>query len=167
MRNQLNPRAKLHDIWLWTNWFECSSRRLGFPKPPMDLLVLYVVQSIEQAHCLAASAGLSVQEEIVESHIRAYLLEKVWSYHSTVQLVREDACACSSWIALSGRKRVLSATRKVVADLFLSQNRPSKLGFRLAARQAILITLSRSRSRGRAVRVAEPDRRANLPSVRI
>jgi hypothetical protein len=52
MKRNTQLTIDFDEVLLWTNWIDCASRRLSFPRPPAELLVLFVVQSLELAHSL-------------------------------------------------------------------------------------------------------------------
>lgn len=140
----------LGEVLLWTNWVERSSRTLSFPPPPRELLVLFVVQSVKLAHSLRSCLDECLPKQVVDGHIRGYLLDRVWSYHLVTALVQTDVRACGSTVAQIDSKQLLRASRTMVARVMLQQRSPSEgVDIRTAARRAVLRSVKLSaRKRG-------------------
>jgi hypothetical protein len=121
MEHSKRPSVDLGKVLLWTNWIEWASRKLSFDLPPKELLVFFVVQSLELAHSLNSIVDKRLPQKVVDGHIRGYLLDRVWSYHLLTKLVWEDVQACGSRVAQFDSKRVLRASRAAVARVMLQK----------------------------------------------
>lgn len=150
MQRSTRLTINLGEVLLWTNWIEYSIRTLSFPRPPKELLVLFVVQSVTLAHSLRSSLDGCLPKEVVDGHIRGYLLDRVWSYHLLTALVQRDIRACGWRVAEIDSKQLLRASRTMVARVMLQQRSPAEgIAVRAMARKAVLCSLKRSaRKRG-------------------
>ena len=140
---QLPPERDLSEVLFWTNWIEHSSRALSISRPPIQLLTLFVVQSAELAHSLASSLNACVPQEVVDRHIRGYLLDRVWSYHLLIEFVQRDLRADDRVLSRIDSRQLLKACRKTVAALMLSNKKLPTEGtaIREAARRGVLLKL--------------------------
>jgi hypothetical protein len=139
------------EVVLWTNWIKCSSRTLSVPPPPMELLILFVVQSVRLAHSLRCFLDESLPQEVVDGHVRGYLLDRVWSYHLLTALVQRDVRASGWRVAEIDSKQLLRASRTMVARVMLQQRSPVEaIAIRAMASKAVLCSLERLARKPRA-----------------
>ena len=132
----------LYEVVHWTNWSECSSRMLSLTRPPKELLVFFAIQSIRRAYCLKASLD-ECPREIIDGHIRGYLLDRVWSYHLVTRLVYKDVWARVARVVPIDPNRLLRASRAMVAQVMLRRRSPSQgSAVRTSAERAVLRSLS-------------------------
>jgi hypothetical protein len=115
-------KSDLDEVLRWTNWIEISSRTLSFARPPLELLVLFVVQSVNLAHSLVSFLGENLPQEILDAHIRGYLLDRVWSYHLASELIQRDVRKSGLRFALVESNKLLRVSRRMVARAMLRQN---------------------------------------------
>ncbi len=137
---QVPLERDLSEVLFWTNWIERSSRVLSFPRPPLQLLTLFVVQSVELAHSLSPLLDDCVPQEVIDGHIRGYLLDRIWSYHLTTNLVQRDLRAYDVAVSRSDSRQLLKASRKAVAAVMLSNKKLPAEGttIRNVARRGVL-----------------------------
>ena len=146
-RMRAEELAKVH---FWTNWTEYSNKMLSLPEVPKELLILFVTRSVRLARSLSLVSVECLPEEVIDEHIRAYLLEKVWSYHLlTERVLREirNTAPKAPWIESKEFPRL---TRKTVARLMLQQRAPTEANVTLetAASAALRSLKSRYRNLG-------------------
>ena len=142
MQHNTVPKTDLSEVLLWTEWIDLTSRRLSFILPPKELLILFVVQSLELAHSLNSILDKSLPKEVVDGHIRGYLLDRLWSYHLVTASVQDDVRACASGVARLNSKQLLRACRQIVARVMLEPGLPNEdADVRTTARRAILSPL--------------------------
>lgn len=140
---QVPLEKDLSEVLFWTNWIEHSSRVLSFSRPPLQLLTLFVIQSIELARSLAPLLNDCVPQEVVDGHIRGYLLDRIWSYHLMTDLVQRDLRAYDGGVSRIDSRQLLRACRKTVAALMLSNKKLPDEGtaIRDVARRGVLLSL--------------------------
>lgn len=166
MQHSTRLRLDLGEVLLWTNWIEYASWRLSFTLPPEELLVLFVVQSLELARSLNSVLDRRLPKEAVDGYIRGYLLDRVWSYHLVTDLVREDVRASGSRVAHIDSKLLLRTCRRMVALVMLQPGISAEdIGIRTTARRAVLSGLKLSASK--AHRSSQPPRPSTPTSARI
>jgi hypothetical protein len=145
MQRRTRHTMDLGEVLLWINWIEYSSRELSFSRPPKELLVLFVIQSVELAHSLNSSLNEYLPKKVVDGHIRGYLLDKMWSFHLMTEVVRKDVWTCGSRVAQIDSNQLLRASRTMVARVMLQQRRPAEgSAVRTMARRAVLRSLKLS-----------------------
>lgn len=145
MQRSTRLTKDLGEVLLWTNWIEYSSRTLSVPRPPKELLVFFVVQSVKLAHSLSSCLDECLPREAVDGHIRGYLLDRVWSYHLMTKLVQRDVRTGSLRVAQIGSNQLLRASRTIVARVMLQQKSPAEgSAVRTTARRAVLRSLKLS-----------------------
>jgi len=152
MQHSTQRTMDLGEVLSWANWIEGSSRILSFPRIREELLVLFAVQSVTVAHSLNSSFDDCLPKEVVDAHIRGYLLDRVWSYHLVTELVRKDVWACCSRVLQIDSRQLLRASGTMVARVMLQQRISSKdIDVRKVAGRAVLRRLELSaRKRGAA-----------------
>jgi hypothetical protein len=130
----------LHEIHTWTNWIESTSHILAFPRPPKELLVYFVARSVESAHSLSHSLDDALTQEVINGHIRSYLVDRVWTYHLLVTLVHADV-RCQ--VHLNSTK-LLRLCRKTVARLLLHDTTSVESSRILQKARATIVDIVRS-----------------------
>ena len=142
MRQSVRLTTGLDKVLSWINWIVSASRRMSFALPPKELLVFFVVQSVERAHSLNAILDERLPVETVDEHIRSYLLDRVWSYRLISELVLEDVREFKSRIAHVESTRLVNMCRKMVARVMLQPEVPDDSArVRTLARRAVLCRL--------------------------
>jgi len=137
MQRSIRATVDLSKVLLWTNWIDSASYRLSFTLPPKELLILFVVQSLELAHSLNSILGERLPEEVVDGHIRGYLLDRVWSFHLLAEDVRKDVMACGKVDQIDSKK-LLGTSRSMVARIMLGKGSNEDITIRTLACRAVL-----------------------------
>lgn len=109
----------LGEVHCWTNWIEYSSNMLSFPQLPQELLVLFVMQSVRLAHSLNCVLGACLPKQVVDEHIRGYLVDRVWSYHLLTERVQREVRERDSRAAQINSEEFRRSTGKIVARIVL------------------------------------------------
>jgi hypothetical protein len=147
MKRNTQLTIDFDEVLLWTNWIDCASRRLSFPRPPAELLVLFVVQSLELAHSLDSIVDERLPAEILNGHVRGYLLDRIWSYQLMAATVRDDVKASRSRPAHSDSEKLLRKCRSIVARMMLRKRAAVEdISIRSSAHRSILRSLRISAS---------------------
>jgi hypothetical protein len=136
------------EVSYWTNWLAQSSRMLSLTEPPIELLTLFVVQSLRLAGRLASCLSDRTPKEVVDGHVRAYLLDRTWSYHLVVALVCRDLRKSDSRVLALDSPTLIRRCEEAVAIVMLRGSKCPAEGSgvrRMAGRVALRSLQSPSR----------------------
>jgi hypothetical protein len=94
---------------------------LSFPLPPKELLILFVIQSVDLGHSRALITNDPLSRVVVDGHISACLLEKIYSYHMANKLVLRDIRRSTPRGACIDGRTLRRMCRRAVARLVLGK----------------------------------------------
>ena len=118
---------------------------LSFPRPPKELLILFVIQSVDLANSWNLAVSDPLPRVVVEGYIRACLLEKICRYHLASKCVlRAIRCSARRYAHIN-RNQLGTICRRTVAQLVIEKTASlNDSAFQKTAKTAVLRTLRRT-----------------------
>ena len=143
--SRLKITENLSEVLFWIEWINSERVMLSFRLPPRELLILFVVQSVDLSRLWNLTMSDPLPRVVVDGYIRAVLLDKLRSYQLALKLVLRDIRRSTSRATRIDPGRLLRICRRTVAQLIVEKTISIKdYAFHKRAKTAVLGALRRS-----------------------